>query len=93
MALSITPLGKSLGAEVTGLNLSRPLSAADKNALTTAFLSHHLVCVRSEVLAPNDFVRFGANFGKLQPQLYRNRFHPDEPLVSIMRSALTSKQL
>ena len=93
MALSITPLGKSLGAEVTGLNLSRPLSAADKNALTTAFLSHHLVCVRSEVLAPDDFVRFGANFGKLQPQLYRNRFHPDEPLVSIMRSALTSKQL
>lgn len=93
MALSSTPLSDVMGAKISGLDLSRLTSTQDQQDVIDAFLAHHLLCIPGDVLAPADFTRFAAIFGEVQPQLYRHRFHPQEPLVSVMKSELTADQL
>lgn len=92
MNLTISPLSDVIGARIKGLDMTREPTAADKRTVVEAFLKHHLLCVPGPVLDPGDFVRFAAIFGEVQPQLYRHRFHPDEPLVSVMKSELTEAQ-
>ncbi|HAA93349.1 MAG TPA: hypothetical protein DCS82_13245 [Rhodospirillaceae bacterium] len=92
MTITVEPLSDAMGAEIKGLDLGAAISEADKRSVVEAFLEHHLLCVPSGVLDPSDFVRFASIFGEVQPQLYRHRFHPDEPLVSVMKSEMTEQQ-
>jgi taurine dioxygenase len=92
MTVTLRPLSNAIGAEIGGVDLTEALSDTDKAAVNAAFLEHHVLCVPGEALAPKDFRRFAEIFGEVQPQLYRNRFHPDEPLVSVLKSVLTAEQ-
>jgi taurine dioxygenase len=92
MELEVKPLSAVMGAEVLNLDLTQEMGAAARQAIIQAFLDHHLLCVRGNALTPADYVRFAAIFGVVQPQLYRNRFHADEPLVSVMKSQLTEEE-
>lgn len=84
--LEIRPLSDALGAEVTGLDLTRPIDAAEKEKIQDAFLKHHLLCLRSAPLEPADFARVAGYFGKPQLQLLRRRRHGETPEVSILDS-------
>lgn len=84
--LEIRPLSDALGAEVTGLDLTRPIDGAEKEKIQDAFLKHHLLCLRSEPLEPADFARVAGYFGKPQLQLLRRRRHGETPEVSILDS-------
>lgn len=84
--LEIRPLSDALGAEVTGLDLTRPIDGAQKEKIQDAFFKHHLLCLRSEPLEPADFARVAGYFGKPQLQLLRRRRHGETPEVSILDS-------
>ena len=84
--LEIRPLGDALGAEVSGLDLGRPLDGAAVSAINKAFLGRHLLCIRSEPLGPADFARLAGYFGTPQLQLLRKRRHGETPEVSILES-------
>ena len=86
MALEIRPLSDALGAEVTGLDLTKPLCEGDAAAVKEAFLDRHLLCFRSDPLAPSDFLRTARLFGEPQLQLLRNRRHGEVPEVSMLES-------
>lgn len=86
MALEIKPLGDALGAEVTGADLTNPLSAEDAKAVDDAFLEHHLLCFRSDPLEPADFARVARYFGEPQLQLLRQQRHGETPEVSVLES-------
>ncbi len=86
MTLEIRPLSDALGAEVIGLDLTEPLDADDAAAVQTAFLDRHLLCFRSEPLAPADFLRAARLFGEPQLQLLRSRRHGETPEVSLLES-------
>ena len=86
MALEIRPLSNALGAEVTGLDLTKPLGGADAAAVREAFLDRHLLCFRSEPLSPADFLRAARLFGEPQLQLLRHRRHGEVPEVSVLES-------
>lgn len=66
MGFTLTPLGYALGAEVTGLDYTRPLDNATRSALYDAWLKHVVLVFKdAEALTPEQHIAFCRNFGKL----------------------------
>lgn len=65
--LTLTPLTGTLGAEVSGIDLRRPLDAPAIGAIRTALLHHRVLFFRDQLLSPQELVRFGRHFGALTP--------------------------
>ncbi len=83
MTLEIRPLSDALGAEVTGLDLTQPLGQDDLAAVKQAYMTHHLLCLRSAPLTPPQFAAFSKQFGEPQLQLVRRRRNEAAPEVAI----------
>ena len=62
----IRPFGEPLGAEVLGLDLSRPLNAQDFARIQRAHLEHHVLVFRDQHITPQQQVDFSRRFGPLQ---------------------------
>jgi taurine dioxygenase len=65
--LTIRPL-TPLGAEVTGLDMSKPLSDEDQKTLQTAYNDHALLLFRDQNLAKEDLLRIAGTFGTVSDQ-------------------------
>ena len=81
----IRPLPGPLGAEVLGLDLSRPLGEADFVRLHRAHLDHHVVVFRDQRITPAQHVAFSRRFGPLQIHVLKNfqlAGHPEILIVS-----------
>ncbi|MGQ4510756.1 TauD/TfdA family dioxygenase [Streptomyces sp. DW26H14] len=65
--LSAAPLTPVIGAEITGLDLSRELTEEQLREFKTAFLDHHVLVVRDQVITQQDHRRLAAHFGELRP--------------------------
>jgi taurine dioxygenase len=63
MALSIKPLSRALGAEVTGVDLRQPLDPADIQAINDAFDRHIVLVFREQELSEQDQLRAAGYFG------------------------------
>lgn len=63
--LDIRPLSGALGAEIGGVDLSRPLDGALAGAIRQALLDHLVVFFRDQDLSPAQLVAFGRHFGTL----------------------------
>lgn len=86
MPLDVNPLAGALGAEITGLDLSKPLNDSDVTEIQDAFLEHQLLCFRSKPLAPSDFSKLSRHFGEPQLQLLRKSRHGEVPEISVLDS-------
>lgn len=86
MTLQISPLCDALGAEVSGLDLSRPMTAEQNEAVREAYLEHHLLCFRGPPLSAADFAAVARQFGEPQVQLLRQQRHDAVPEVSMLDS-------
>jgi alpha-ketoglutarate-dependent taurine dioxygenase len=65
--LAIGPrLSAACGVAITGADLSRPLSPAQKDAIVAAFLDHHVVCFPDQCLSREQQFAFAANFGEVE---------------------------
>lgn len=61
---TVTRLSPALGAEVTGLDLSRPLTAEQFAAIRDAFQEHHVLCFRDQTLDEDAQVAFTRLWGE-----------------------------
>lgn len=73
-----------LGAEVLGLDLSRPLSGEDFGRLHRAHLQHHVLVFRHQHITPAQQVAFSRRFGPLQIHVLRQFQLPSDPEVLIV---------
>ena len=64
-SLSIKRLGVFLGAEITGIDLTRPLGQPAIDALGLAHAEHGVLVFPDQVLSSDDLMRFGRYFGQL----------------------------
>lgn len=62
----IRALNAPLGAEVLGLDLSRPLSDGDFARIHRAHLDYHVVVFRDQQITPGQQIDFSRRFGPLQ---------------------------
>ena len=86
MTLQITPLSDALGASVSGVDWTRPVSDTTVSEIKDAFFTYHLLCLRSEPLEPKAFAQVGRYFGEPQIQLLRNMRVEETPEVSVFNS-------
>jgi taurine dioxygenase len=74
-SLSLTPLTPTIGAEVAGIDLSRPLSPAHKVALRQALLDWKVLFFRDQDITTEEHLAFARNFGELEV----HPFAPSKP--------------
>jgi taurine dioxygenase len=61
----VVPLSKHIGAEIRGLDLSRPLDADTKDFINKVWLDHLVLVVRDQKLSQEDLLRVTAFFGEV----------------------------
>jgi taurine dioxygenase len=69
-ALKIRRIAGALGAEISGVDLSRPLSDGVVAAIRQALVHHQVIFFRDQDLTPAQQVAFGARFGPLNIHPY-----------------------
>jgi taurine dioxygenase len=84
MNFAIRPLSPHFGAEVTGLDLARPLADRDFTRIRRAFFEAGVMVVRDQHIEPADQVRFSRRFGKLQIHVLTQFQLSGEPEVLVL---------
>lgn len=64
-SLSVAPSGAALGAEIRGLDLTRPLDPSAKQAVTELWHRHLVLLFRDQNLSDQALIAFGRQFGLL----------------------------
>lgn len=81
MQHTVTPLTPhGTGAEIRGLDLSKPLDTDLCRQLNQAFARYHVLVFRGQKLSPREFAQAAENFGEIMPQAIKGhgtKEHPD----------------
>ncbi len=77
------PFNAAFGAEVEGLDWSRPFGDAIREFLVGGFLAYGMLCLRGAPPSAEAFLAAARVFGEPQPQLIRSKHHPDSNLISV----------
>ncbi len=88
--LTITKVSPHIGAEISNIDLTRPLSDSQIQQLRQAFIDHQVIFFRDQKISFDDHARLGQYFGPLGMHVgkatiskptdnpYVRRFHADE---------------
>jgi taurine dioxygenase len=87
--ITVKPLAGALGAEIAGVDLSRPLSNQQRSEIHDAFLAHSAVYIRDQDLGGADLLRYARYFAEPAyypfveglsdfPQIFELRKEPDQ---------------
>lgn len=88
MSLTITPISSALGAQIDGVDLTRPLSPLQRDAIEQALLEYQVIFFKQQPITPQQQARFAANFGDLHIHpIYPNV--PEQPEVLVLDTAVT----
>ena len=76
--ITVTPLSPACGAEIGGIDLTRPLAPAQVRAIKDAWGQHLVLVFRGQKLSQDDQLRFASYFGELgsrkkAPEALRSR--------------------
>ena len=82
--LSIRPLTAPLGAEVLGLDLTRPLPDAGFARIHRAHLDHHVLVFRDQRITPRQQIDFSRRFGPLQTHVLHQFQLPGHPEILVV---------
>ena len=80
-AASLTP---TIGAELSGLDFSKPLSQTDYDAVYHALLEHKVIFFRDQNLSPESHLAFARSFGEAEPPHPFYPHHDDHPQVMLL---------
>lgn len=81
---TIRPNDGALGASVTDIDLSRPMSAADFATILRALGQHGVLCFPNQLLEPAALRDFSRRFGSIQTSLTGKHQDPAVPEVGIL---------
>lgn len=97
--IRVTASGAALGAEVSGVDLSAPLSEADREAIRIAFLDHKVIFFRGQSLSDPQLLEFSKLFGEVlydpRPVDYHRELDTDFPgLIDVVSNVeIDGKQI
>ena len=90
MGLSIRNF-ETLGSELCGVDLSKPLSEQDRLAIGEALDRHRVVVARDQRLSDPQLLAFSANFGELDPpgpNPYGEPFNKEFPEINVISNVI-----
>ncbi|MFF9479603.1 TauD/TfdA dioxygenase family protein [Streptomyces sp. NPDC014733] len=65
--IEVAPLTQVIGAEVSGVDLTKELPDDQLAEIKAAFLDHHVLVLRDQDISREDHLRFASHFGELRP--------------------------
>ena len=88
MKFKVKPLAGALGAEIVGLDMSKPIDDATQAEIRAAWLQHLVLLFRGQDLTPAQLIGFSRRFA--QPHVHDNYEaelrHPEHPEVLLVKS-------
>ncbi len=87
MALQISPLSDTLGAEATGVDLSGSISDADQEALHQAILDNLVLVIRDQHLTSPEYLAAVRLFGETMEQQLSTFLLDDHPEIAVLDSS------
>jgi taurine dioxygenase len=81
----VRPFDAPVGAEIVGLDISKPINDADFARLHRAHLDHHVIVFRDQDITPAQHVAFSRRFGPLEIHVlhqFHLAGHPEILIVS-----------
>ena len=75
--ISVRKSDACMGAEVSGVDLSRPQSDRIFGEVRNALHRHHVLVFRGQSLEPVSFLEFGNRFGRPEPHVLDQFHHPE----------------
>jgi len=89
MTLSIKPLSDALGVEVTGIDLTQPVSKQDAAAMERALDEHLVMVVRDQHFTPAQYLAAVRLFGDTMPQHLSDMLMKEHPEIAVLDSRET----
>lgn len=86
--MEVRPLSAVMGAEVRGVELSRP---ADTDAIQDAFERHLLLVFPAQRIGPTQQITFSRTFGELQVHVLDQYRHPQYPEIYLLSNVKAGK--
>ncbi len=84
MSINVRRIGDSFAAEVSGVDLSRPLDTETWNQIYDAFLRHKVIAFHDQDLSAEQFYAFGERLGPVEPHTVAIFRHPDRPGITLL---------
>jgi taurine dioxygenase len=88
----ISRLSGPLGAVITGLDLSSPLSENDFDRIHAAHLDHHLLIFRDQRITPQQHIDFSRRFGKLMIHVLHQFHLPGHPEILTVSNVIENSK-
>lgn len=91
-AFDIRPFAGQVGAEVLGLDLTKPLNHSDFNRIHQAHMAHHVLVFRDQRITPEQHIAFSRRFGNLQIHVLKQFLLPGHPEILIVSNIVENGQ-
>ncbi len=88
MKLSIRPTGAALGAEILGVDLSRPLDEETFRAIEAAWHEHEVIFFRGQEITPEQHIGFSRRFGTLEHHVRQDCCKPGYPEIFVVSNVV-----
>jgi taurine dioxygenase len=86
--ITVTKLGKHLGAQISGVDLSRPLDDGTFAQVRDAFFDNEVVFFRNQKLTPEQQIAFTRRFGTLEAHVRKESRLANHPEILIVSNVL-----
>ena len=86
MTIEIHPVTLAIGAEIRGVDLSKPLSNETVDTLRAALHAHLVLLFRNQKLTESDQIAFAGRFGPIQVPPLKTKYH-DSPEINLLDQA------
>jgi len=72
-----------IGAEIVGVDV-KTMDEATFGRIYQAWLDSNVICVRDQVLAIDDFLKYSRRFGTVSPHPSKSTRHPEYPEITVL---------
>ena len=93
MTVKIQRMSEAIGAEIQGIDLSRPLDDDDVTKIRDAILENAIVLFRNQEITIQQQLAFAKHFGDLEMHLVRSDAHPDFPEVYVLSNIVENGEM
>jgi taurine dioxygenase len=90
--MQIRRSGPCMGAEISGVDLSQPLSDNAFGEIRDALHRHHVIALRGQKVDPQMFLDFASRFGAPEPHVLDQFHHPEFPDILILSNVVENGQ-